>query len=217
MMQHFWNYSDTLFPFLVLLLAVRFYKRIKRGRLLLLYLLATVLVMGYANYLADRGINNMYLYHVYSLIETVLLLPFIEGFFKPSSRLMWLMLAGYGFVWLVTIFLLEPLTVFNSYSASVSGFLISFFCFRYFLNLINENDILYFQKVPSFWIVSGLLFYAIASILVLSSYRYKDWFSASDIHLIWKIQQVANMIKFILLSIGLLCCTRHTYPRGSLS
>jgi hypothetical protein len=107
----------------------------------------------------------------------------------------------------------EPLDKFNSNSASLAAAVISAFCFYYFLSLVKRDEVLHFQKLSSFWIVSGLLFYCIASILVIGSYKYKEWFTDINTHITWKIQQVANIIKFVFISIGIIC-SRQTSQGG---
>jgi hypothetical protein len=214
MLATLWAYSDTIFPLFVLLLLV-LCKGCADKKLLTVYLVLTVLVMGYSNWLADKGINNMYLYHAYTLVEALLLVPLLHGYARTNKALLGAMLVGYPAFWLVNVLLLEPVTVFNSNSATVLALLLSFLCLRYFLYLVQTDDILYFQKLSSFWIVSGLLFYSMVSILVISSYKQKGWFSAADMHFNWMIQQAANIIKFLFFSTGILCSYWQTRQAGS--
>lgn len=213
----FWMYSDTVAPFLVLLVLLPRYRQVPGGGLLLLYLLLSTLFAAYSNYLADHGQNNMYLYHLFSLLEAGLLLLLLTRYTKMDRRALVLTLSFYLLFWLVNVWLWEPLTMFPSNSGTVLNLITAFFCFRYFLSLIKTNDILYFQRLPSFWIVSGLLFYCIVAIFAVSSYKYKDWFTDLDLQLNWRIQLVANIIKYILITIGVLCSKRQTLPVGSSS
>lgn len=214
MLSTLWAYSDTLFPLVVLLLLLPC-KGCANKKLLVAYLLLTVAVMGYSNWLADRRMNNMYLYHGYSLAEALLLVPLLHGYARTNKMMLGIILAGYPAIWLINVLMIEPVTIFNSNSATVLALLISFLCLRYFLYLIKTDDILYFQKLTSFWIVSGLLFYSMVSILVISSYKQKGWFSAQDMHFNWMIQQAANIIKFLFFSIGILCSYWHPRQAGS--
>jgi hypothetical protein len=217
LLELFWRYSDTVAPFLVLLVLLPRYRQLPGGGLLVLYLLTATLFAAYSNYLADRAINNMYLYHSFSLLEAVFMLLLLNRYAKMDGRALWITLIFYALFWVVNVAFWEPLTQFNSNSATVLNLLTAFFCFRYFLSLIKTNDILYFQRLPSFWVVSGLLFYCIVAILALSSYKYKDWFSEMDLKINWRIQLVANIIKYILITIGVLCSKRQTLQVGSSS
>jgi len=215
MVKFFWNYSDTLFPLLALLFLLPGRKGWKGYYLLLTYLIITVILMGFSNLLADRRINNMYLYHSYTLIETGLLLPLISRLSGIRYKAAWITFFLFALFWVANLTFWESWRQFNSNTASLSALLVAAFSFIYFFTLIKTDRVLDFQKRPSFWIVSGLLFYSIASILVLGSYKYKEWFVDVNTHITWKIQQVANMIKFVLFLIGILCSYRQSSPDGS--
>ncbi|OLY90787.1 hypothetical protein SAMN05444008_12315 [Cnuella takakiae] len=216
MLATLWDYSDTLFPLAVLLLLLPC-KQMPGRQLLSAYLVFTILVMGYTNYLADKQTNNLPYYHLYSLGELLLLGPLLYGFGAANRRLRLSLLTGYVLFWLVNIIWLEPPKVFNSYSATLLSFVFSFLCFRYFLHLVQSDQILSFQKQPGFYLASGVLFYAIVTILVISSYKHKSWFSTDDLYMIWSIQQVANIIKYLFFSTAILCCYWQSRPAGSSS
>lgn len=217
MSELFWMYSDAVAPLLVLLVLLPRYRQVPGGGLLALYLLLSTLFAGYSNYLADHGKNNMYLYHIFGLLEAGFLLLLLTRYTKMDRRALVLTLSFYLLFWVVNIWLWEPLTMFPSNSATVLNLITAFFCFRYFLLLIKTNEILYFQRLPSFWVVSGLLFYCIVAIFAVSSYKYKEWFTDLDLQLNWRIQLVANIIKYTLITIGVLCSKRQTLHVGSSS
>ena len=215
MTELFWRYGDTVAPLLVLLVLIPRYRQVPGSSLLAPYLLCATLFAAYSNYLADRGINNMYLYHIFSLLEAAFMLLLLNRYTKMDRRVLWITLSFYVLFWVVNVTFWELTTEFNSNSATVFNLLTAFFCFRYFLSLIKTNEILYFQRLPSFWVVSGLLFYCIVAILALSSYKYKDWFTVWDLQLNWRFQLVASIIKYILITIGVLCSKRQTLQVGS--
>lgn len=216
MLQAIWKYSDTVAPLVTLLLLVPC-KRMACKRLLLAYLLATVVLMGYSNYLADRGRVNTHLYHGYTLLEAWLLVPLLMRQGKKQPKLMWTQLLVFTLFWLADVTWLETLYEFNSYTATVLALVVSFCCFRYFLHLIKTDQILYFQQLPSFYIASGLLFYYMVSILVISNYKEDGSLHTSDLRLIWNITQTASVIKYIFWVIGILCCYKQARRSGSLS
>lgn len=214
MLAAIWKYSDTLAPLVVLLLLLPC-RQMDSKRILLTYLLATVVLMGYSNYLADRGRVNTHLYHGYTLLEAWLLVPLLMRQGKRNSRLMWALLLVFTLFWIADIAWLEALHEFNSYTATVLALLVSFCCFRYFLYLIKTDQILYFQQQPSFYIASGLLFYCMVSILVISNYKNDGSLRTEDLRLIWNITQTAGIIKYLLWAIGILCCYKQARRPGS--
>lgn len=195
------------------------YKNWQQGYgLLLVYLFLNVAFMGYSNYLADRGIHNTHIYHFFTIIEAVLIPALINILSPKRFRYHPVIILAFLIFAVINMIIWEPLmSSFNSNAASICNIIISIFCFRYFIELSKNDQVLQFQKLPSFWIVSGFLFYGVVSVLVVSSYRYNDLLSSADTLLTWKIQQVANIIKFVLISIGIACCYRSTSPSSGLS
>lgn len=214
-MKFLWNYSDTLFPLLVLPLLLKKHLRPEGYRLLIAYLVCTVIIKGVSNLLADHFVNNMFLYHFYSLLELCLLLPMVKIYSRIAWKPVVWTIALFAIFCVVDVLIWESLNQFNSNSASIAALLVTGYCLLYFLKLIKDDRVMNFQIQPSFWIVSGFLFYSIASILVLGSYKYTNWFSDSDSHVIWRIEQTANIIKFVLIATGVLCSYRLTSRDGS--
>ncbi|HEY8388518.1 MAG TPA: hypothetical protein VIK74_07930 [Parasegetibacter sp.] len=213
MWKIFFNYSDTLFPLLVLLILIPNIKKLGRaGIWLTIYLVLTVVILGYSNILADRVINNSFLYHSYSIVEIATVIPLLALFMNRVKVKDYAVISLFVIYSIVNIFLWESLMEFNSNSSSIAALIIIVYSFGYFLHLANTDAILRFQTLPSFWIVSGFLFYCVVTVLVTASYKYSDWFSSQNIT--WKIQQVANIIRFVLISIGILCSRRQTYRDG---
>ena len=214
MIELFWNYSDTVFPFVAFIILVSVSKVFDNFLLLFAYLLVTVMLMGYSNYLADQAINNMYLYHIYSLIEILIIVPFIGFYAKEDKRVIVLIIFLYCLFWIINIWLFERINAFNSISSAITALIISFFRFRYILHIAIGDDFLFFHRLPVFWIVSGFLFYCITAVIVIGSYKYKHFFHDLDTHVMWRIQQIANVLKYVLISIGIICSARRTIPVG---
>jgi len=119
----------------------------------------------------------------------------------------------YFIYWNVNIGLWESLLEFNSNSASIACLLIIIVCGLYFLSLNDKKELLYFQKLPSFWIMSGFLFYCACSIPVVLAYKYKEIFYDLNINDAWKIQVLGNCVKFVAISYAALCS--YKYQGGS--
>lgn len=175
---------------------------------MLVYFVVNILLFGASNVLLVYRIHNMPLYHFDSLFEAIFvsqyILKKITG--KESSKAFWAITIGYTVFFIFNVLVLEPITVFNSNSAGVTSLLLIFLSMYYLLNLSKSEEILYFQRLPSFWIVSGFLIYNAVSILVLLSYKY---FSFENLNHyadnLWFVLSAAIIVKFALISIGLLC------------
>lgn len=221
MTSFFWNYSDTVFPLLSLLLLIPCFvmKNQQAGfALLLVYLFINVVLMGYGNYLADNYIRNTHVYHIFTIAESCLIPLMLNRMSVKKSRYAAWISAAFVLYAVINMFTWEDYNFsFNSNAGTILNIIISIFCFRYFIALARNDEVLNFQKLPSFWIASGFLFYNIVSILVVAGYKNSQWFEASDLGLMWKIQQVANIVKFVLITIGIICCYRPISPSSGLS
>jgi hypothetical protein len=207
-MMEFLKYCDTYMPLLCLIVFLCKYQDIsKKEGVLLIYLVISVVLFGISNWMADRRMNNMFLYHLISLLEPVIVILYLTIRIAGRHYRSFFWVAGaYSLFWLADIIWIEKLNVFNSYTAAISNIVIMGYCMVYIYQLSKSDRILYFQKLPSFWIISGFLLYSSISALVFISYRS---FSSPDIRIkIWLISAVATIIKFVLISVGLLCYRR---------
>jgi len=204
------KYSDTIFPFLCFCFFLGMKQKVWQQKMLLLYFIVTTFLMGWTNYLADRSINNSFIYHGYTLFEVLLVVPLIGSYNPNSKQLVTASIYFYSLFWLINILCLEPHDTFNSNSAGIGSLLILFFCLRYFLLIIKTERLLHFQKLPSLWVTFGFLFYSATSILMLSSYKFLHNYLDIGIVEVWKIIEILNIIKFTVFIIAGLCFYRQT-------
>lgn len=207
-----WLYcSDTYMPLLTMIVYLVLWSRIAKKELLLFcYLLFNTVLFAITNVMADKGANNLFLYHFYSLFEFAALTWYIlRSLLRKNLIVVGSIIIGYAVLWGLNIVFYESLDMYNSNSLTLGGFLLLLQSMYYMLQLSKSDEILYFQRLPTFWIVSGFLVsYAISTLAVLT---YK-WYVAPDdnkeANRIWIIVSVANIVKFGLIIIGLICYKR---------
>ena len=211
MLEWIFGDSDTYMPLVTLIIFLTLWKKAgKQETILFAYLIVNIVVFGVSNILASRGIHNLFIYHFYSLFELVIITLYITKIiFKKIPLIFYIITIAYTFFWIINILLWEPLSLFNSNSAGLANFIILLLCMYYMLDLSKGEDILYFQRLPGFWIVSAFLISCAISILGLVAYKYfqQNNLVESGIR-VWIIESIATIIKFILLIIGLLCYRR---------
>lgn len=216
-----WNYSDTISPIFaaILLLACYVMKCQQTGfGLLLANLFISAILMGYSNHLADQYIRNTHIYHIATLLDACVVPLMLNRMSPRGSRSTLVVIPAFLAYALINMFAWEDYrSQFNSNANAILNIIISIYCFRYFIKLTQDDEILKFPKLPSFWIVSGFLFYSVVSILVVAGYKNSEWFDKQELALIWKIQQIANVIKFVLISTGIVCCYRSISHSSGLS
>jgi len=202
-------YSDFYMPTLALIVCMALWKQIRKSEwVIFLYCLLNTLIFSTADILTLRHTHNTPLFHVNSLIELWLLsfyiLKKVTG--KSFSLIFWVISIGYTGFFIFNVLALEPFSVFNSNSAGLESLILLFLSMYYLLALSKSDEILHFQALPSFWIISGFLIYNAVSILVLLSYKYFTYINLpKDGDNLWGVLSVAIIVKFVLISTGLLC------------
>lgn len=212
-------YSDTYMPLLALVTYLLLWNKIGKQELILFcYLVLNVVLFYITNVMAQKGIHNVFLYHFYSLAEMGLISYYILiGLLKKPLKLVVVLVGAYFILWLLNILYLERLTEFNSNSLTLTNFLLLLLAMYYMLELSKKDEILYFQRLPTFWIVSGFLVGCAISTLSIVVYRFFSLEGRKvEAELAWVIVAVAIIIKFALITIGLLCYKRpRQYTRHS--
>jgi hypothetical protein len=201
--------SDTYMPLLVAIVFITVWQSLARQeRTIFYYCIFSVILFAASNVIADKGLHNMPLYHIFSLVElwfiSFYILKKITG--KNYSPAFIVINAGYIIFFVCNVIFWEDWSLFNSNSAGAASLTTLFLCMFYLLKLSKNDEILYFQRLPSFWIVSGFLIYNAVSVLVLLSYKYFTYINMPNLgDNLWFVLSAANIVKFALISTGLLC------------
>ncbi|HVX50363.1 MAG TPA: hypothetical protein VHB48_09400 [Chitinophagaceae bacterium] len=201
--------GDLYMPAITLVVYLSAWKSIqKKEWLILVYCIFNIVLFSITDIMAEYGIHNAPLYHINSLVELWMVSYYLLKKIAPANfkMLFWGVGIIYTAFFFVNVALWEDWSVFNSNSAGVTSLIILFLSMYYLLALSKTDDILYFQRLPSFWIVSGFLIYNAASVLVLLSYKYFTYIHMpNEANRLWFVLSAAIIIKFVLISTGLLC------------
>lgn len=196
-------------PLLGLIVCIGLWKQIIKSELVMfIYCLFSTVIFSTADILAYRHTNNMLFYHLYSLFELWIVSFYIlkKIASKNFSLIFWSINTTYTCFFVANVLFIEPFSVFNSNSAGLESLIILFLSMHYLLTLSKSNEILHFQTLPAFWIISGFLIYNAVSILVLLSYKYFTYIHLpKDGDNLWFVLSAAIIVKFVLISIGLIC------------
>ncbi len=210
MLHYLISFSDTVFPLIALIVFSSLWKKIEgREKLIFYFLLINFILFGITNIMSVHKINNLFLYHTYALIELWLIGYFIIVRLL-HRKVIWLRVCiFYTILWAADIFTLEPLNTFPSFSGGLSNLILIIISMLYLLKLAKSDEILYFQKLPAFWIVSAFL--VSCSFLILGYVMYNFYVVNKLPELgnqITNIFYISTIIKFTLIIIGLSCYSR---------
>lgn len=174
---------------------------------LIWYFLLSILLFGYSNYLADRSINNIFLYNLFCPAELILLTWFFHSA-NPNKVSTWVPLGIIGiFISMYTynLLYLESMKSFFSNMMAIEYLTIIFFCFYYYYQFSLRGEVIDFMKTPLFWIVSGFFLYFSLCIMVVVFYRYAAIQNREFVLNFWLIQVAMYLLKNLLITKGVLC------------
>ena len=207
-MESILNYADTYGSALPLIaLIVLWHKISKETFILFWYFIASIIIFGYSNYLADQAKNNLFLYHLFSIIELTLLLQYFKKIIdkKTVKKIInWLTFSFLAFS-ILNILLLENLNYLNSNTQSIEFLVLIIFCFIYYNELAKTDEIVIFYRQPVFWIVTGFFIYFSCTTIIFSFYKYAIRYDKPFTSGFWVIQELMYLIKNIFITYGILC------------
>lgn len=178
---------------------------------LFIYLLLTLITLSVTELLTYLHIHNLVLYHIYTLIEFTLISRYIilETGSPNLKRLYPWFVVVFGIICMINAFYIEPFSkdYFNSYTATLSGMALLVLAMFYIFLLSKSDAILAFHTLPSFWIVTAFLVSSAISIPLIIKYSdyTTDPSKYADGDIMWFIIDISNILKFVLICIGLLC------------
>lgn len=150
--------------------------------ILIAILLAHIISDYTTAYLGRRYINNLFMTHVWPLIELPLWSFFFSLLFKKDRKMKKMVLiitcAGTLFSLLNTLFV-QPLDTFNTYGRAVTSLIIICFCLFYFF-LFPESD-----SNLGFWVCAMLLIYNGSNVLLFVFSNYLLQQPPLVNHIIW--------------------------------
>ena len=147
------------------------------------------------------GVNNVKIFHLYGLIEALIVVMFYYLILGERAWIKYMFL-GFFICYAVDAIFIEP-DQFNAIGSSIEALMIIFLCLRVFYQFFNQEEETFLDRSPIFWIniaflvyFSGALFSFILSSDILSQSRGRFYSS-------WVLNNVSNVMKNILLAVGL--------------
>lgn len=167
------------------------------------YLAMVFLVEATSFILAQNGVNNLFMFHIFGLCNFVLLSYYFGSLpgSKPrlDSVIRWL---GVGLLLLNSIFI-QPWDAFNSYGMTLVSLVVIFFCFRFFMGMLDlghEGIHLISEK----WFASGILLAELVSLIVLFISNFILDFEKNTQLIVWITRSLFLLLSKLIISFSLL-------------
>lgn len=110
---------------------------------------------------SDTPKNNMFLFHIFTLIEGVSLLIYFSFFFKQKilKVILYALSVVYSTISIINVFCWEPLDFYPSIPRTIECLMIMILSIIFFINLFLRSSVINLLSYSHFWLVSGLLLY----------------------------------------------------------
>lgn len=153
--------------------------------------------------LTESGINNMFIFRFYTIIEFILISFFYSMFFRKYLRPRYLLLAIPLFLVVAFIdYKINGLNTMDNLASSVASISLSLYALVSFLFIMRK---LLFENIlsePFFWINCGVLFYFSGNLFVFAFSNYVYTYQQSYSSALWAIPQLLNIFFNIFICIG---------------
>ncbi|PKV48576.1 hypothetical protein ATE84_0576 [Aquimarina sp. MAR_2010_214] len=189
-----------------LLLSVYKFKSLNRIQVKLVYLLLGVLTVEViSNILWYKKINNMPLYHFFTVIHFLLIVNIYKMALSQifSKYFFTILSIGFAIFAVINTVFLQGLMTFNSNTTTLLGALVIFFSLGYFYALLKEVKYSALETNPMFWINSGFLIYFSSNLILffMNNTLFKGITTAS--YILWGLHAVINIVLTIFYTIAI--------------
>lgn len=170
------------------------------------------LINGIAGLVADimalNRMNNIPIVYLLIWAETFVLIQYFRSITSRIERINQVCLFVFVYSILAGIMLFhENFHSFNSMTQIFEAVLIFILGVIYFREELKSPTVPFVYEEPDFWFGAGLLIYYGSTWLILVSIKFIT-LQHQDFVYIWDFQNVLSILKYIAISIGLLCSRR---------
>lgn len=194
--------SFILLPIIVALFKYRLLPI--EAKVFLSYMAFDTIVSIVSSTLAYNHLSNMPLFHVSTIIATIILLFFFSHLFfrKDFKKYIYLLIGVFPILGILNTVYLQNIYQFNSYTFSLQHIIVILLCFLYwgyYENILEKPWI----SFPLNWILAGLLLYFSSAFIIFTFSNFIVTTLSKNISiLLWNIHAILTIIMYILISIG---------------
>jgi hypothetical protein len=191
---------SIILPFIVGLINFRALK--KPDSIIFIYITVNGLVNLVTSILARSGNNNMPVFHLFTIIELVLLSLFFSSIYnsKHYSIISYIVLAVFLVFAMLNSLFLQNIYMFNTYTRSLEAIIIICYCLWFFYYLISQetrpNNSLIWYTAGIFIYFSTSFIIFIMSNIALKLDKEQDW-------IMWHIHGSMVLLMYLFITKGL--------------
>jgi len=186
-------------------------------RLLPIYFFCLMIVDKIVDYTSDLGMHNNIMLNIWGIAEFsfyFFVVHEIIGSMKVKKRILYIIIVYTVFAF-VNLFFIQNNDLFNPINFTIGTVITVVLCIYYFFELFQKTEAQSLTRLPSFWIVSAILFNAVLIFPIWALFSFMDQLSNANrkssqiiFNNIIAIFNIISILTYILYSIGFLCRIR---------
>lgn len=169
------------------------------AKIIVVLLILTTISESTAHYLSLTTKNNIFIYHIYSPIQLVLLALFFNrlvSFFRNRNVGVIIGIIGIVYSVVISLFFQKPSTTFNSYFLILESMLIIGMILCYFYDFLNTTHTTKQFTTPHFWMACILLLFWSFTFFIWLVGRTIPSVTANYVTLIRYMMYTINMVTY---------------------
>jgi hypothetical protein len=168
-------FADSILPLAAAIILGSRYNSLPAAlKILFYYLLLSSIIFSISNYLADRVINNLFLYHLYTVFNFCCITFYLQSsfFLFKNKRLLYLLLATVVLFCVANTLFWEKFTSFDTNALIFTNTLLVILCLWSMIKSISDHYLLENLAYSSLIIMFAFFVYSSSSTLVFCYFKY---------------------------------------------
>jgi hypothetical protein len=211
-----YEYRQIIVPASILIpigiVSYRLSKMPSYAKCLLAYLVMAALVNTTATILTWNKENNLWLLHIYTILESFLLLYYFKLVIvnKSINSIVKVLLFAFPLFCIINFLFLQSIYNFNTYTRPVEAIIIISLCAAYWWQ-DNEGDTeKTWGNIPNNWIVTGIMLYFAGAffLFLLNNYFLTGEINRKIRNIILDTHATLVMVMYLLMAVGFIKCKK---------
>lgn len=182
------------------------------AKCLLIYLVISGIVNTIATILAKNHMNNLWLLHIYTILESFLLLYYFKliTLNRSVNSAIRVLLWAFPLFCIINFLFLQSLYNFNTYARPVEAIIFITLCAVYWWQGNEEDSEKPWGNIPNNWIVTGLMLYFAGAffLFLLAKYIMTGVANKKAWNLVWDTHATLVLIMYLLIAVGFTKCKK---------
>jgi hypothetical protein len=210
-------YSQIIVPASILIpigVAISRFREIPAyAKWLLSFLVMSAIINTIGTILALNDRHNLWLLHVYTILESFLLLYYFKLIIsnKTINIIIRCLLLAFPLFCVINFLFLQSLYSFNTYARPLEAIIIVFLSAVYWWQENEEDSDNSWGNIPNNWFVTGLMLYFAAGVLFLflfAKYILNERPTKQEGSLVWDTHATLVLVMYLLMAIGFFKCKK---------